>query len=171
MEDGVKRARRKAGAAVLSCALLAGGTVAVARAAGAGQDAAVEKAPSTAGAAAAPGAQASTAPMMIYDGGLASGWKDIGWAPRELPKGAPARMRLFNYGGWILYRPKLEGSFGALSPHAWRDPRTLESDWGSNLTAASARQSVPCRRRDRGLAARGRFPDNPAHAQKPGVAL
>ncbi|QSQ28473.1 glycoside hydrolase family 44 protein [Pyxidicoccus parkwayensis] len=112
MEVGVKRARMKAGAAVLSCALLAGGTVAVARAAmGAdsgtgGSGAAEQQAPATA---------PSTERVMLYDGGLASGWNDIGWAPRELPKGAPARMRLFNYGGWILYRPKLEGAFGALS--------------------------------------------------------
>ncbi len=108
MEDGVKRARMKAGAAVLSCALVAGGTVALARAAGA--ETAAQKTP-----AASPGAQAATAPVMLYDGGLGAGWKDIGWAPRELPRGAPARMRLFNYGGWILYQPKLEGSFGALS--------------------------------------------------------
>ena len=51
----------------------------------------------------------------VYDGGLKPGWKDIGWAPRELPKGAPARLRMFNYGGWILYRPKLPGAYGALS--------------------------------------------------------
>lgn len=110
MEDGVKRARMKAGAAVLSCALLAGGAAAVARAAGVGtgQDAA-------AGTGAAAEKTPAAAPVMLYDGGLASGWKDIGWAPRELPKGAPARLRLFNYGGWILYRPKLEGTFGALS--------------------------------------------------------
>ncbi|GHH01076.1 GH44 family glycoside hydrolase EpsB [Comamonas sp. JC664] len=132
----MKRSRTKAGAAVLSGALLAGGSVAVAQAVGAeapgasGNSAAASgtaaSAPSGA-ATAAPGgttdtAAASltaslekTAPLMLYDGGLASGWTDIGWAQRQLPKGAPARMRMFNYGGWILYRPKLEGTFGALS--------------------------------------------------------
>jgi hypothetical protein len=120
MEDGVKRARMKAGAAVLSCALLAGGTVAVARArmgtdtAGTGGSGAEAQAPVTDTAPSAPAAP-STAPVMVYDGGLSAGWNDIGWSPRELPKGAPARMRLFNYGGWILYRPKLEGAFGALA--------------------------------------------------------
>ncbi|NMO22685.1 glycosyl hydrolase [Pyxidicoccus fallax] len=112
MEDGVKRARRKAGAAVLSCALLAGGTVAVARATGAGTGGSGDAGQDAAAAQKAP---AQTTPVMLYDGGLSAEWKDIGWAPRELPKGAPARMRLFNHGGWILYRPKLEGSFGALS--------------------------------------------------------
>ncbi|NTX10624.1 glycosyl hydrolase [Myxococcus sp. CA056] len=168
MEDGVKGSRRKAGAAVLTCALVVGGTVAVAqglqaqdgtgaepvasaspKAAGkakkaSGTTAASGEAKSTAGASAekasgeaknasgttetsgevknasgttaASGATASSATLeALYDGGLGTGWKDIGWAPRELPRGAPARMRLFNYGGWILYRPKLEGSFGALS--------------------------------------------------------
>ncbi|MCY1018331.1 GH44 family glycoside hydrolase EpsB [Pyxidicoccus sp. MSG2] len=112
----------KAGAAVLSCALLAGGTVAVARmgtdAAGTGGSGAEAQAPATetpASGAAAPTPAPSTTPVMVYDGGLSSGWNDIGWSPRELPKGAPARMRLFNYGGWILYRPKLEGGFGALT--------------------------------------------------------
>ena len=112
MEDGVKRARMRAGAAVLSCALLSGGTAVVARTAGTGTGGSGEPGQAPA-AGAAP--QPATAPVMLYDGGLAQGWKDIGWAPRELPKGAPARLRLFNYGGWILYQPKLEGSFGALS--------------------------------------------------------
>ena len=56
-----------------------------------------------------------SASVIIYDGGLKPGWKDIGWAPRELPKSAPARLRMFNYGGWILYQPKLAGAYGALS--------------------------------------------------------
>ncbi|WP_371746336.1 GH44 family glycoside hydrolase EpsB [Myxococcus sp. CA040A] len=164
----MKGSRRKAGAAVLTCALVVGGTMAVAqglqaqdgtgaepvasaspKAAGkakkaSGTTAASGEAKSTAGASAekasgeaknasgttetsgevknasgttaASGATASSATLeALYDGGLGTGWKDIGWAPRELPRGAPARMRLFNYGGWILYRPKLEGSFGALS--------------------------------------------------------
>ena len=105
MEVGVKRARMKAGAAVLSCALLAGGADA------AEPPLATGTAPGSVAAPAAP----ATAPGQVYDGGLSAGWKDIGWAPRELPKGAPARMRLFNHGGWILYRPKLEGAFGALA--------------------------------------------------------
>ncbi|MBZ4399094.1 MULTISPECIES: GH44 family glycoside hydrolase EpsB [unclassified Myxococcus] len=118
MEAGVKGARSKAGAAVVVCTLaVAGGSVALAR----GGEPSGEVKPAV-GDAAKPGETkpaaveaASTAPVVLYDGGLGAGWKDIGWAPRELPKGAPARMRLFNYGGWILYQPKLSGSFGALS--------------------------------------------------------
>lgn len=120
------RSRTKAGAAVLAGALLAGGTVTVARAVGAeaqGASSAATAAPGTSNAADTSGTAATTpgagteqtAPVMLYDGGLSSDWKDLGWAQRELPKGAPARMRLFNYAGWILYRPKLEGTFGALS--------------------------------------------------------
>jgi len=166
MVDGVKGARSKAGAAVLTCALVAGGSVAVARGlqadgtGGSGAEPTAQKAtgdtklvapkaagdtkpsaPKAAGDAkpSAPKATGDTKPSVqqatgdakpsagaaptekaatletLYDGGLGTGWKDIGWAQRELPRGAPARMRLFNYGGWILYRPKLEGSFGALS--------------------------------------------------------
>ncbi len=132
----MKRSRTKAGAAVLSGVLLAGGSVAVAQAVGAeapgasGNAAAVSGTAASAPSGSAPAAPGGTtdtaaasltaslektAPLMLYDGGLASGWTDIGWAQRQLPKGAPARMRMFNYGGWILYRPKLEGTFGALS--------------------------------------------------------
>lgn len=115
------RSRTKAGAAVLSGALLAGGTVTVARAVGAEAPGASSGATAAAGTSDAAGTGANglgtekTVPVMLYDGGLSPDWKDIGWAQRELPKGAPARMRLFNYAGWILYRPKLEGTFGALS--------------------------------------------------------
>lgn len=51
---------------------------------------------------------------MIYDGALAKGWNDWGWAPRELGKG-PARLHMDNNGGWIVARPGLSGSFGALT--------------------------------------------------------
>ncbi|WXH29679.1 hypothetical protein WA016_03638 [Myxococcus stipitatus] len=170
MEDGVKGARSKTGAAVVTCALLAGGAVAMAaepavsatkkanapaatKAADSEKDSSAAKSADAqkssaadsekdSSAAKSPDAQKSSAAkpaadsekdsatqkasdtvektaaatlMSLYDGGLSSGWRDIGWAPRELPRGAPARMRLFNYGGWILYRPKLEGTFGALS--------------------------------------------------------
>ncbi len=101
----MKRARLKAGAAVLSCALAAGATLAVAQ--GAGQAAPAPAAPEA--------EKAPAGPVVLYDGALGSGWMDIGWAPRELQKGAPARLRLANHGGWILYRPKLAGTFGALS--------------------------------------------------------
>ncbi|MFO0756274.1 MAG: glycoside hydrolase family 44 protein [Byssovorax sp.] len=50
----------------------------------------------------------------IYDGGLASGWRDWGWAPRALGPG-PAALDLSNYGGWIIAHPGLTGRFGALS--------------------------------------------------------
>ncbi|RJS21184.1 glycosyl hydrolase [Corallococcus sp. H22C18031201] len=107
MENDVKRARWKAGAVLIGAltgALLAGGAVA---ARGLEAEPAA-KAP-------APAKPVLTAPVTVYDGGLSADWKDIGWAPRELPRAAPARLRLFNRGGWILYRPKLEGAFDALS--------------------------------------------------------
>jgi hypothetical protein len=46
--------------------------------------------------------------------GLGAGWKDLGWAPRELSRGAPAKLDFADSGGWILARPGLSGSFGAL---------------------------------------------------------
>ncbi len=45
----------------------------------------------------------------LYDGGLAKGWADFGWAPRELRAGVPARLDLSQKGGWILARPGYGG--------------------------------------------------------------
>lgn len=50
---------------------------------------------------------------VVYDGALARGWRDYGWAPRELGKG-PARLDMSNYGGWIIAHPGLAGPLGDL---------------------------------------------------------
>ncbi|RKG95562.1 GH44 family glycoside hydrolase EpsB [Corallococcus carmarthensis] len=108
MADRAKHARWKR-TVILTCAVLGSGAgVAMAQQ----QSAAAKDTAAPAKDAAQP---ANTDAVAVYDGGLQAGWKDIGWAPRELPKGAPARLRMVNYGGWILYRPKLAGAYGALS--------------------------------------------------------
>lgn len=72
----------------------------------------------TAPAAQAPIARAPAAPSeiahVVYDGALAEGWRDYGWAPRDIGKG-PARVDMSNFGGWIIAHPRLTGRFGALS--------------------------------------------------------
>jgi hypothetical protein len=47
-------------------------------------------------------------------GGLGSGWRDLGWAPRELIAGKPAKLDLADRSGWIVARKGLTGTFGAL---------------------------------------------------------
>jgi hypothetical protein len=51
--------------------------------------------------------------LTVYDGALGKGWRDWGWAPREIGKG-PARVDMSNHGGWIIAHPGLTGRFGAL---------------------------------------------------------
>lgn len=41
----------------------------------------------------------------VYDAGLGRGWEDWGWAPRDLSPGAPARVNMSSYGGWIIASP------------------------------------------------------------------
>lgn len=49
----------------------------------------------------------------IFDSrsGLAPGWTDLGWAPREVKKGAPARLDFSQRGGWILANPALRRTY------------------------------------------------------------
>jgi hypothetical protein len=42
--------------------------------------------------------------IVAYEGGLRNRFEDWGWAPRELKEGAPARVDMTNYAGWILRR-------------------------------------------------------------------
>lgn len=51
----------------------------------------------------------------VYEGALAKGWQDWGWAPRDVGNG-PARINMENWGGWILAYPGTAflGPFGAL---------------------------------------------------------
>jgi hypothetical protein len=51
---------------------------------------------------------------LMYDGKLVNGWQDWGWSPRELKDGAAARLRFDNWGGWMLAKPGLTGSFGGV---------------------------------------------------------
>lgn len=46
----------------------------------------------------------------IYDRGLKGQWQDWGWSRRELSAGAPARVQLSNYGGWVIARPGWTGA-------------------------------------------------------------
>jgi hypothetical protein len=52
--------------------------------------------------------------VVIYDGGLQNGWQDWGWAPKETPPKAPARVRFDNYGGWMLAKVGLTGDYGGV---------------------------------------------------------
>ena len=51
--------------------------------------------------------------IRIFDSraGLAPGWTDLGWAPREVKAGAPARLDLSQRAGWILAGPALHGDY------------------------------------------------------------
>jgi hypothetical protein len=60
---------------------------------------------------------AATAPQMAevaFDSsrGLGGGWRDLGWAPREVLPGKPARLDMSDRAGWILSRKGLVGKFG-----------------------------------------------------------
>jgi hypothetical protein len=46
--------------------------------------------------------------------GLGTGWRDLGWAPRELTSGKPVKLDLADRSGWIVSRKGLNGKFGAL---------------------------------------------------------
>jgi hypothetical protein len=59
----------------------------------------------------------------IFDGGLKNGWQDWGWTKRELD-GGTAKLSFANYGGWILAKPGLSGTFGGLT-FRYRAPAAL----------------------------------------------
>lgn len=50
-----------------------------------------------------------------WAGGLQSGWKDEGWAERDLKNPGPAKLRLANLGGWNLRKQGIQGEFGGLA--------------------------------------------------------
>src|SRR5438046_1412617 len=64
----------------------------------------------------APSASAPSVTEILFDSsrGLGSGWRDLGWAPRELPAGRPALLDFSDRAGWILARPGLMGSYGGV---------------------------------------------------------
>jgi hypothetical protein len=53
---------------------------------------------------------------LVFDAasGIGSGWRDLGWAPRQLAPGRPAELDMSGQAGWILARPGLSGAFGAV---------------------------------------------------------
>ncbi|MGZ3458985.1 MAG: glycoside hydrolase family 44 protein, partial [Archangium sp.] len=52
---------------------------------------------------------------VAWAGGLQPGWKDEGWAERELKNPGPAKLRLANLGGWMLSKKEIAGEFGGLA--------------------------------------------------------
>jgi hypothetical protein len=52
--------------------------------------------------------------QLMFDSGLAEGWQDWGWSPREIAAGGPARVRFDNWGGWTLAKPGLAGRYGGV---------------------------------------------------------
>lgn len=65
-----------------------------------------------------PGTRTTAAPEVsswIYKGDLQGDWRDHGWCDRKPRKtGEPEKHLMLNYGGWILTRSGLTGSFGGL---------------------------------------------------------
>ncbi|CAN5426302.1 hypothetical protein BH09MYX1_BH09MYX1_31460 [soil metagenome] len=59
----------------------------------------------------------------IYDGGLKNGWQDWGWTKRDLDGGV-AKLSFANYGGWILAKPGLSGTYGGVT-FRYRAPAAL----------------------------------------------
>lgn len=59
----------------------------------------------------------------IYDGGFKNGWQDWGWTKRDFDAGA-AKLSFANYGGWILAKPGLSGSWGGIT-FRYRAPTSL----------------------------------------------
>jgi len=59
----------------------------------------------------------------IYDGALVGDWEDHGWADHAPKKGHGETLILSNYGGWILTKYKLKGTYGGLVFHL-RAPET-----------------------------------------------
>jgi hypothetical protein len=60
----------------------------------------------------------------VFEGGLASGWKDWGSAPHELKDAGPARIRFSDFGGIILQHDQIQARYGALvfrfqAPPSW----------------------------------------------------
>jgi hypothetical protein len=51
---------------------------------------------------------------LLYDNGLKNQWMDWGWSPRDVSGGAPAKVKFNDYGGWILAKPGLRGSYGGV---------------------------------------------------------
>jgi hypothetical protein len=64
-----------------------------------------------------PAGSAATHPEvaeLLYDGGLKNQWLDWGWSAREVAGGGPAKVRFNDYGGWILAKPGLSGTYGGV---------------------------------------------------------
>jgi len=52
---------------------------------------------------------------VAFSNTLQPGWKDEGWAERELKNPGPAKLRMANLGGWMLHKADLQGDYGGLA--------------------------------------------------------
>ncbi|HTO99005.1 MAG TPA: glycoside hydrolase family 44 protein, partial [Myxococcales bacterium] len=57
---------------------------------------------------------AKVRPIFTSQAGLAAGWSDLGWAPRQIGAGEPVRLDLSSRGGWIVANEDLDGTYLAL---------------------------------------------------------
>jgi hypothetical protein len=79
---------------------------------------------------------------VFKEGKLAPGWTDLGWAPRSLAAGRPARLDFSGFAGWILGHERIEPPFGGLflrvrAPAAFGD--FLDVSLGSRSRSAFPR--------------------------------
>jgi Glycoside hydrolase family 44 len=106
-----------------------------------GHEQPVSSAPATV---AAPQAAAPIDPArlteILYDGELRNGWVDFGWAQKELGPG-PAKVKLANFGGWIIAKPGVESRFGMLVFRFKAPPGDL--DFLQVHVASPSRNSFP----------------------------
>lgn len=59
---------------------------------------------------AVPGSTTSNGNVVAYANGFGDGWENYGWSA-TVPSSGPAELDLGDYGGWILARPGLTGTF------------------------------------------------------------
>ncbi len=99
---------------------------------------------------------------VIYDGCLKNSWQDWGWAPHELTKEGPAKIRFDNWGGWILAKPGNTGDFGGLTFRVKADARA--GRFSSNRSLVRRRKDDSCQRNLAGPSRRGRRLGGDFHA-------
>jgi serine acetyltransferase/GT2 family glycosyltransferase len=63
----------------------------------------------------------------IYDGGLQGAWTASGSAPAEMSAGSPVTIDLANGRSWMVAKPGLSGSFGALVFHVAGDASLIDA--------------------------------------------
>jgi hypothetical protein len=93
----------------------------------------------------------SRTPIFDSRSGLSPGWTDLGWAPRQVRSGAPARIDFSGRGGWILFREELTGTFTWLAfrmraPSSFGDFLSVRLDSSRAASFPRVRASVENRR-------------------------